>query len=175
MSPATIDAVQAFAQFSGGALIGFFASILTTYVNARIQLMEAVLTEAEKQERKRPRSRWWSADRILPAVVIIVMVALLLAGLSWIKAGQEQADNQRRDCLRSVQVSQVLQARTNNYLESARSERQLWLDLRRQLRRMGAGPRSSLVQSIDRHLIDQRTYLRHLRKNPYATESAKDC
>lgn len=175
MSPETLEAIRALAQFAGGALIGFLVSMLTTYVNTRVRLMEAVLTEAEKQEPTPTRRAWWKTDRVLPYVVVIVMVALLLSGVSWIKSGAEEAENRRRDCIRSAETARVLQDRTRNYREAAQSERELWHNLRKQLRAMGAGPRSPLVQSIDGYLDDQQVYLQHLRENPYPRESVKDC
>lgn len=175
MRPETLEAIRAFAQFAGGAFVGFIVSTLTTYINARARVLESVLTTVEQEERTRARGTWWKGDRILPWVAVLVMVALLLSGVSWIKAGQEDAEERRRDCLRAAEVSRVLQERTRNYRDQAISEQELWRNLRKQLREMGAGPRSPLVQSIDGYLEAQRDYLSHLRENPYPRESVKDC
>lgn len=175
MSPETLELIRALAQFAAGAIVGFVVSILTTYLNARTRVLETVLTEAERVERAKTRGTWWKADRVLPFVVVIVMVALLLSGISWIQSGQKDREERRRDCIRAVEVSRVLQDRTRNYRESAQSERELWRNLRKQLRDMGAGPRSPLIQSIDGYLDDQRVYLEHLNQNPYPRDSVKDC
>lgn len=175
MSPETLEAIRAFSQFAGGALLGFFVSILTTHINTRTRVMQAVLTEAEKQETVRRRPSWRTSDRMQTFVVILVMVALLLSGISWFTSGQKNAEERRQDCFRSAEVSRVLRDRTKNYREAARSERALWFDLRKQLRAMGAGPNSPLIKSIDTYLDDQATYLEHLRDNPYPRESVKDC
>jgi hypothetical protein len=175
MSPETLEAIRAFSQFAGGARVGFVVSIVTTYLNTRARLMQAVLTEAEKEQRTLIREPRVKSDRAMPFVVVLVMAALLLAGVSWMKSGQQNSEERRQDCLRSAEVSRVLRDRTKNYRDAAVSERRLWLNMRRQLRTMGTGPHSPLIENIDTYLADQATYLEHLKDNPYPRESVKDC
>lgn len=189
MTPATLEAIQAFAQFAGGALVGFVISTLTTYYNARTRVMESVLTEAEHNDIAAHRRYRARSDKVLPFVVVVVMIAMLLAGVSWIKSGQDDAENRRNDCIRAAGVAETLRDRTRNYLKGATAELKddradlRWKrDIARTLIQLGAGTNDALVKSTNRAISAQERsiereadYIEHLENNPVPKASTEDC
>lgn len=156
----------------GGALFGYSFCL---WINDQHRLASAILNESEKD--MPTRRRFLSAATLQSAVVILVMIALLLTGITWLSAERENAEQDQRDCVTLAQVSETLQGRTQNYREAAVAERRLWEDIRSIL--VGLNPdaasESPAVRSIDEYLDEQARYLRHLRNNPYPHDIPEDC
>lgn len=171
MSAAILDElVRIVAYGAGGFLLGCLFSV---WVADRHRVITEVLDEAERDvPTKRKRM---SGDTLQSVIVIGLMVMMFLTAIVWLQSDQENAEQDKRECIRAAAVTQALRQRTANYLESATSEQELWRNLRAQLVLMGGKPESPLIRSIDRHLRDQRVYLDHLRDNPVPRGSAKDC
>ena len=170
MSEYLPELVRVVAYGGLGAFVGFLIGL---WAGDRHRVIEEVLHEAERDVAT--KRKLISADRLQTVIVIGFMVLMLLTGLVWLQSDQEDAEQDKRDCLRAAATTQALRERTDNYIESATSEQKLWRDLRGQLIAMGGRPDSPLIDSIDRHLTDQRSYLDHLRDNPVPRGSAQDC
>lgn len=153
---------------SGGALFGY---ALCLWINDQHALTSAILHESEK-DMPNDRSRFVSAATLQSGVVILVMVALLLTGITWLSAERANREQDRRDCLRMSQITETLQGRTANYREAAVAERKLWLDIRHLLSDQSPNAAS---RSIDAYLAEQGRYLRHLKNNPYPRGVPEDC
>ena len=168
MSPELLDALRPFAEFAAGTLFGLFVSTLLRYIDARIELTEAVLTEAERDDKPRRRGvrAFLSGDKMIPVVTVLVMIAMLLAGISWIRSGQANAEQDRLDCQRARETATILRERTRNYTEAARAEKELWTRLYGFLDDT-IPPESPLLVSINRYRMRQANYLEHLENNPY--------
>lgn len=160
-----LEALRPFAEFAAGTIFGLLISTLLRYIDARIELTRSVLTEVEREEKPR-RTGFLQGDKMIPVVTVLVMVAMLLAGLSWIRSGQENADQDKRDCQRARMTAQVLRERTKNYTEAARAEKRLWSNLYGFLDN-SIPPDSPLLVSINRYRERQADYLEHLESNPY--------
>lgn len=170
MSEYLPELVRVVAYGGIGAFVGFLVGL---WAGDRHRVIEEVLHEVERDEVT--KHKLISGDRLQTVIVIGFMVLMLLTGLVWLQTDQENAEQDKRECLRTAETTEVLRERTDNYLESATSEQTLWRDLRSQLVGMGSPPNSPLIDSIDRHLKDQRTYLDHLRSNPVPRGTARDC
>jgi hypothetical protein len=161
-----IDGIQAIAFFGAGTVFGLLIATILAYLEARADLARAVTTTTDAEVTgKRKRFRLLSGDKLMPFVTLLVMVAMLLAGLTWIKAGMDNAVQDRRDCREAQDTSQVLRSRTRIYIEAATAEKRLWTDLHDFIARVDQA--SPLLKSIDRYRERQADYLEHLQNNPY--------
>lgn len=152
----------------GGGVLGY---AICSWVNDQHRLTTSILGEAEYD--MPTRRRFLSPNALQGLVAILVMMALLLTGLAWLRADQLKAEQDRRDCETLAEVAKTLQGRTANYREAAKAERQLWRDLYRELKESGAtGP---VMGSVKNYLDAQELYLEHLRSNPYPRDAEEDC
>lgn len=155
----------------GGALFGYSFCL---WINDQHRLASAILNESEKD--MPTRRRFLSTTTLQSGVVVLVMIALLLTGIVWIKNGRENAAQDKRDCELLAEVSQTLRGRTANYTEQAVAERRLWEDIRKILARLSeSGDESPAIRSIDVYLKAHDAYLKHLRDNPYPRDIPEDC
>jgi hypothetical protein len=154
-----------------GTIGGFIAGV---WVNDRHRLVTTILDEAER-DMPSGRSRRLSGNTLQTVTVVIVMVAMLLTGLTWMQTERVNNAQDRRDCETLSQLSEILRDRTKVYREAALPERRVWLDLRRNLLDLGAKQNDPIVLSINRYLTAQERYVEHLANNPYPTGVRKDC
>lgn len=164
------ELVRIVAYGGGGILLGFVVGL---WANDRHTLVTTVLGESERDmPTRRP---FLSPARVQTLVVILVMIALLLTGLSWLRVEQENQEQDERDCRTLASLATTLRERTAVYREAAQPERDLWTDLRRTLIASGVRANSDLVRSIDVYLAQQASYIRHLKRNPYPRNVLEEC
>lgn len=154
-----------------GTIGGFLAGV---WVNDRHRLVTTILDEAERDV-PTSRSRRLSGHTLQTFTVVIVMVAMLLTGLTWMQSERVNNMQDERDCQTLLDLSTILRDRTKVYREAAIPERRVWLDLRRNLLDLGAKQNDPIVLSINRYLTAQERYVEHLANNPYPTAARKDC
>lgn len=165
-----LELVRVVAYGGVGALGGFWAGLIVS--DRHRVLTEVMAVSAQDPPARRRRLR---TDTLQVVTVVVVMVAMLLTGLTWLRSSQVEARQQRQSCEVLAEVSTTLRKRTLVYLEAARDNQQVWHDLRADLVKLGAKPRAPIVTSIDRYLGSQDRYLRHLEANPYPTANGRDC
>lgn len=153
---------------AGGYLAGYTACL---WINDQHRLTTAILGASERDMPASQR-RLLTAATLQSAVVILVMVALLLTGITWLHTERDNAAQDRRDCLTMAQITSTLQGRTANYRQQALAEQRLWKNIRRLL---GDDPNGAASRSIDEYLRAQQRYLLHLANNPYPRGLPEDC
>lgn len=153
-----------------GFLLGFVACLLAA---DRHQITAEVLGEAARDMPSK-RRRIMSTENLQSLIVIVLMLMMLVTGVLWLRSDQENAEQDQRECMRSAETARVLRDRTRNYLEAAKAERALWLDVRRVFIKSGASD-SPLLSSIDDYLAESAKTIAHLRDNPYPKASPGSC
>lgn len=170
MNSHLIDLAQTLGLFAGGVILGV---LLTTYVTARVRLMDSIATEVERVEPT--KRKWLTTDRASTVMILGMMLALLLAGVSMILNNQSLAEQARQDCLRAAETTRALADRSAVYREGAAADLAWKRQVRAELLRMGAKPDSGLIRSTDEAIRKGADYLEHLHENPLPQESVKEC
>jgi len=119
------------------------------------------------------RTRERRIQLLQTTTVVVVMIAMLLTGLSWMQTERTNTEQDRRECRRLSEVSLALQGRTSVYKEKAIPEQQLWRELRREIITLTGSRTNPAVQAIEEYLKSQRLYVKHLADNPYP--DPEDC
>lgn len=163
------ELIRVIAYGGGGALIGYLTA---SRVNDQHRLVMSVLNESEKD--LPTRRRLLSGQTLQTIAVLAIMLALLLTGLVWLQTDRQNAMQDKQDCLRAAETSRTLQERTRNYLLNANAEMD-WLTRIRGVLVTASSPDSPLVESTDEYIAAKRSYVRHLRSNPYPKQDAEDC
>jgi len=172
------DALIELVRIAAYGGIGWFAGYLAgVTVNDRHRLTVTILDEAERDDMSSSTNlsrRILRADLLQTITVVVVMVAMLLTGLAWMRTGQDVHRQQEENCAALANVSTVLRNRTNVYLEQATANRRAWGELLDNLVQRGLPDNDPLVASIRSYLEAQSKYLRDLANNPYS-KPPEDC
>jgi uncharacterized protein YneF (UPF0154 family) len=155
--------VSAIAYGGIGLFIGFLVGVT---VADRHQIQVAIL-EGDPDQMPEPRGLLRGPDRLQRLIVILVMVALLLAGLGWLQASKQEKKRQQDNCELLRDMTQVLRDRSLANEDQASYNRQVWTDLRRIIVKGGQSPKSPVIVSIDKYLASQREYARKVNATPY--------
>lgn len=162
MTTALLELAKVIAYGGLGCLLGYLGGVRAA---DRHRLTTEILDEAEVDVPG--KRRLLGRDAVQTVVVVAVMLAMLLTGISWMQSDQDNAEQDQRDCRQAAETAKTLRERTANYLEKARADLQWKLEIRNAMVQLGAEPDSPFLAATRESIAKDREYVDHLKENPY--------